>query len=246
VEIAEIGGGLLHEHRIGRADPAQLVEHLPRNGQAGRLADGGCLWQGGHPVRQRGLQRLAAGALGHQRQQLLDGQDRVAEDAVPDRGAGGLGGIIGDLPQPQAVRQVIAGDVRVVAEDGRADDNGQVVSVQMPGQRPDRERQAALVQRMILGERRPLGGWRRPHRGVHLLGQGDRLIPARSPGHGRAEDQDRPLRGGDRAGQPGRAGSGPVRADALRTTAGPRAGASQSSRGSDRNTGPAGGWIAVA
>jgi hypothetical protein len=54
------------------------VEHVARRGQAGRLARGGGLGQGGHPVRQRGLQRLGAGALGHQRQQLLDGQDRVA------------------------------------------------------------------------------------------------------------------------------------------------------------------------
>ena len=144
-------------------------------------------------MRLRGLERPGAGALGHQRQQLLDGQDRVAEDAVTDRGASGLGGIIGDVPQPDAVRQVIAGDVGVVPEDGRADDDSQVMSVQMPGQRPYRERQAALVQRMILGERRPLGGWRRPHRDVHLLGQGDGLIPARSSCHGRAEDQYRPL-----------------------------------------------------
>jgi hypothetical protein len=162
-------------------------------------------------VWQRGLERLAADAVGHQRQQLLDGQDRVAEDAVSDRGAGGLGGIVRDMPQPQAVRQVIAGDVGVVAEDGRAGDDGKIMSVQMPGQRPDRERQATLVQRMILGERRPLGGWRRPHRGVHLLGQGDRLIPARRARHGRAEDQDRPLSGGDRVGQapqPGRVRAG--------------------------------------
>ena len=162
-------------------------------------------------MRQRGLQRLAAGTLGHQRQQLLDGQDRVAEDAVPDRGAGGLGGVVGDVPQAQAAGQVIAGNIGVVAEDGRADDDGQVMSVQMLGKRPDRERQAALVQRMLLGERRPLGGWRRPHRGVHLLGQGDGLIPARRARHGRAEDQDRPLGAGDRVGQapqPGRVRAG--------------------------------------
>jgi hypothetical protein len=138
--------------------------------------------------------------LGHQRQQLFNGQDRVAEDAVTDRGASGLSRIIGDMPQPQSVRQVIAGDVGVVAEDGRADDDGQVMSVQMPGQRSDRERQATPVQRMILGEGRPLGGWRGPHRGVHLLGQGDGLIPARPSGNGRAEDQDRPLRCCDRVG----------------------------------------------
>ena len=71
----------------------------------------------------------------------------------------------------------------------------------MLGQRPDRERQAPVIQLMVLGERRPLGGWRRPHRRVHLLGQGDGLAPARSPGHGRAEDQHRPLRGGDRVGE---------------------------------------------
>jgi hypothetical protein len=40
------------------------AEHLARSGQAGRLARGGGLGQGGHPVRQRGLQRLGAGALG--------------------------------------------------------------------------------------------------------------------------------------------------------------------------------------
>jgi hypothetical protein len=51
VEISEIGGALLHEHRVGRADPAQLVEHLPRREQASRVARTGCLRQGGHPVR---------------------------------------------------------------------------------------------------------------------------------------------------------------------------------------------------
>ena len=74
------------------------VEHLARGGQAGRLACGGGLGQGGHPVRQRELERLGAGALGHQRQQLLDGQDRVAnlldDDRLAlvggDRGGGGV------------------------------------------------------------------------------------------------------------------------------------------------------------
>ena len=73
------------------------------------------------------------------------------------------------MPQPQSVWQEIARDVGVVPEDRRADDDGQVMSVQMPGQRSDRERQATTVQRMILG--RPLGEWRRLHGSVHLLGQ---------------------------------------------------------------------------
>ena len=38
---------------------------------------------------------------------------------------------------------------------------------------------------------------------------------------------------------------GAVRWLAVRTTAGPRAGFSQSSRGMDRYTGPAGGWMAI-
>ena len=151
-------------------------------------------------MRQRRLQWLSAGALGYQRQQLLDGKDRVAEDAVSDRGASGLCGVIGDMPQLQSVGQVVARGVVVVAEDGRADDDGEVMSVQMPGQRSDRERQVTKVQRVILGERCPLGGWRRPHRSVHFLGQGHGLVPARPSGNGCAEDQDRPFRAGERGG----------------------------------------------
>ena len=72
------------------------------------------------------------------------------------------------------------------------------------------------------------------HRGVHLLGQRG-PVPARSSCYRRAEDRHPPLGTGDCVGQVLHPDwIRPIRADALRATAGPRAGAGRSSGVSDR------------
>jgi hypothetical protein len=134
--------------------------------------------------------RLAArGVTGEQAGEPGQGQHGVADQAVTHRGAAGLGRIVGDVQQPQAGRQVRAGHVRVVPEHRRAHDQGHVVPGQLVGQRAHRERQSAYVQRVVFGERGPLGRRGGPDRGVQRLGERDRFGPSVSPRDGRAVDQ---------------------------------------------------------
>jgi hypothetical protein len=61
------------------------------------------------------------------------------------------------VQQPAAAGQILAGNIRVVAEDRSADDQHGVVSGQSLGERTDGERQHPLELRMILRKGGPLG-----------------------------------------------------------------------------------------
>ena len=70
-------------------------------------------------------------------------QDGIAEEAVADRGPRRLAGIVGDVQQAQPGRHVRAGNIRVVAEHGGADDQREVVAIELVAQGAHRERQLA-------------------------------------------------------------------------------------------------------
>ena len=93
------------------------------------------------------------------------------------------------------------GDVGVVAEHGRADDQCEVVAFELVAQRAHRERQHAAVERVVLGKRRALGRGRRPDRRIQRLRQRGRLAPAVAPRDGRAVDQDRARTRAERVGE---------------------------------------------
>ena len=63
-------------------------------------------------------------------EQGLGSAGQVGDDRVPDGRAGGFVGIVGDVDEAGALRQVWPGDLRVVPEDRCTDDDQQIVSGQ--------------------------------------------------------------------------------------------------------------------
>src|SRR6201999_3573924 len=92
---------------IRRFDGTQRRIHLLRCQRGARGFDG--RWT----AVDRGGRRPAGRGL-DQRGQLLQRQQRVAEQAVADGRRAGQERVVGDLQQLGAVRQVVAGYVRVV------------------------------------------------------------------------------------------------------------------------------------
>jgi hypothetical protein len=122
----------VRSNRVERVDDRLGGERGPgRVGQRGEVA---------------GWQRRAAG-IRHGADEPGDGLGRVADEDVPERGAGGLVGVSGDCPQLGAVGQVVALGELVVPEDGRAEGDDHVVAFEVAGHRRDRggEDAAALL-----------------------------------------------------------------------------------------------------
>ena len=131
-------------------------------------------------------------------EQRLEREPRVGDDRVAHRRPRGLVGVARDRTSAAPSGSSGPGDVRVVGEHRRADDEDQVVARERLGERPDRRRQHAAEVRVALGEADPpaAGRGRRPHRQPRALGELDRRVPRRRsrrcPGRRRAPGSRRP------------------------------------------------------
>ena len=106
-----------------------------------------------------------------------------------------------ELNQLGALRQVVASHVGVVAEDLSADHDDEIVTLQHLIDLGDGHRHRACVQRVILGERRPIGQGAAVDGCAQLLGEGDACVPAAGPVDLGPEHQQRPLRPVDPVGE---------------------------------------------
>jgi hypothetical protein len=144
-------------------------------------------------------------ALRQERQDRLQEQPAVAQQAVADGRLGRHIGIVGDLQEPGARRQVPAGHERVVAEHRRADHDHQVVAGELLAQWADPRRQEAGMQPVGFRKRCAFGEGYGPYRCSEALGDGDALVPGLVARNVGAVDEDRPGAGVDAAGELGQA-----------------------------------------
>jgi hypothetical protein len=75
------------------------------------------------------------------------------------------------VQQSSTLREIVPGHVWVVAEDGRADHENEVVTAQLGRQRSDSEGKRALELGMVLGKDRTLGRRGRPDWAAEALSE---------------------------------------------------------------------------
>ena len=134
--------------------------------------------------------------------ELLQDQQRVTKQAVAYRRGCGQMRIRGDLQQLGALRQILTGNVRVITEDLSADDDHEVVPTHDLGDTGDGHRQLSLIQRVILGERRPVRKRAAVRGRVDLFREGHSSVPGPTSVHFGSEDQHGPLGTVDPIGEP--------------------------------------------
>ena len=137
-----LDGRLEHDDPVGREDAGQDVHRRrgrERIRQLGRLE---------RRARSRRL-ALPHAELGEER---LERERRVGEQRVAHRRPRRLVGVARDRHERRALGEQRPGDVRVVGEDRRADDDHEVVAGERLGQRPDRRRQDALEEPVVSGK----------------------------------------------------------------------------------------------
>ena len=183
-------------------------------------------------------------ALGHQLGEFTDRQDRIREHAVAT-GRRRLPAVVGNLPQLGAIGQV-APMQRVYRNTG-APTTTRPWPASLSASGPLANGNPPKYSECVSGNGACSDAGAAAHRRIKLLGQCHRLRRPRSVGHRRAEHRSWMRGCVDGFGESGSLdGSGAIRVATVRSSAGPSAGASQSSNGSDRKTELAGGCTAAA
>ena len=194
MEVRQVRRRLLYKHCFvgphlrqgcedigGGGDPAPLARRRTRVSRwMGRHALRACPYR--PPCRSRGF---------HQANERFGRENGVGYQAIAYRRTSRFGRIVADMEKLKAVRQILASYIGVVAENRCADDNRDVMTTQLIGERSDRKRQTACIERVIFREGRAFAGRSRPNRCIQFFRQSHGGGPAIPPVNRRAKNNGR-------------------------------------------------------